>query len=379
MKHITILGGGLAGWCLFEHLIRLGHDPESLLLIEKEVSANGASGVLEGMLHPFTGRTLYPKAGALEAWAYSKQWLLEQHNQSGLPIFTPKALWRIATDEKTREQFERSFLRAQAEISDYPVTPLNSTAPLEKVKAGYVFAGAGHVNIQQLLAYFQHRYRPHRLLHQSLRPLHKAPQGHWCITTETTQIKSRHVVLATGADLKAFFPNIPLRTKRGEVIHFRHSRHIPHCVSGGGRYLVPLNASGSGADEYIGGATFYRDAGVWPPAQAWKDLCSRFHWFPDIENAEVIRVWSGVRATLHPDREPLCGPVPEQEGLWLMSAFSTRGLLQIPRHARALAHTLSDLDLTGLPPESQPERLRHFKFLKKAGIDPFAGSPCITE
>ena len=185
MKHITILGGGLAGWCLFEHLIRLGHDPESLLLIEKEVSANGASGVLEGMLHPFTGRTLYPKAGALEAWAYSKQWLLEQHNQSGLPIFTPKALWRIATDEKTQEQFERSFLRAQAEISNYPVTPLNSTAPLEKVKAGYVFAGAGHVNIQQLLAYFQHRYRPHRLLHQSLRPLHKAPQGHWCITTET--------------------------------------------------------------------------------------------------------------------------------------------------------------------------------------------------
>ena len=94
-----------------------------------------------------------------------------------------------------------------------------------------------------------------------------------------------------------------------------------------------------------------------------------------IEQAEVVRVWSGVRATLPPDRSPLCGPVPGQPGLWLMGAFSTRGLLQIPRHASALAATLSQprplVQTTALPTDSLPERVLGFKFIQKTRKNPF--------
>lgn len=383
MKSVLILGGGLAGWSLFEHLVSLGYAPEQLALIEKGMSARGASGVLQGMLHPFTGRTLYPKAGAMDAWAYSKQWLHQMQARSDESIYTPSALWRIAMDDKTTEQFDRSFVRASQSLVDYPVQTLEDVTPLQGVKSAYVLPEAGHVNLQRLLAYFQRTYAASCYAHQRVQSL-SCQNGVWHLKTDQYTLQAPQVVLAVGHELLDFFPHLPLRTKRGEVICFTHTQRIPACVSGGGRYLVPLQQGTPDAEgrfTYIGGATFYADRGLWPPTQAWKDLCERFHWFPDIEQGQVKRVWSGVRATLHPDREPLCGPVPDQPGLWLMSAFSTRGLLQIPRHVRALAHQLTETkteQTPTLPVESLPERLLHFKFLRKAGIEPFSRGPILA-
>jgi glycine/D-amino acid oxidase-like deaminating enzyme len=386
-RKIIIIGGGLAGWSLFEHLVAAGHAPESLLLIEKGVSGRGASGVTQGMLHPFTGRTLAPKPGAMEAWRYSREWLQAMQRQSRVSFYTQKPLWRIATDEKTEVQFARSFEKAQQSDADYPLRALDQTAPLQKVRAGYVFPEAGHVDISQLLAYFQRHYAGQRLLYRTLESLYFQDQR-WHIQlssdldSESGHYSASQVVLAPGHDLLDFFPDVPLRTKRGEVITFQSTQAIHSCVSGGGRYLVPLSETAepkTGLFTYVGGATFYRDNAHWPPSQSWKDLCSRFHWFPDIEKATMQRVWSGVRATLHPDRAPLCGPVPEQPGLWLMGAFSTRGLLQIPQHARALAQTLSEAEplsyLHHLPEASLPERVPRFKFIKKTGKNVFALHP----
>lgn len=382
-RHIIIIGGGLAGWSLFEHLVAAGHEPASLLLIEKGVSGRGASGVIQGMLHPFTGRTLAPKPGAMEAWRYSRQWLQAMQTQSGTSFYTEKPLWRIATDEQTEVQFARSFEKAQQSDPDYPMRTLDHTRPLQNVRAGYVFPEAGHVDVSQLLAYFQRHYADARLLYSTIAALYFQNQN-WYVHSDSGTYSAPHVVLAPGHELLDFFPDLPLRTKRGEVITFRSPQAIRSCVSGGGRYLVPLSETAdqsTGLFTYVGGATFYRDDAHWPPSQSWKDLCSRFGWFPDIENAEMLRVWSGVRATLHPDRAPLCGPVPEQPGLWLMGAFSTRGLLQIPQHARALANTLSQSQPLAhaqiLPEASLPERVPRFKFVKKAGKNVFALHPAL--
>ena len=276
VKQIIIIGGGLAGWSLFEHLVATGHDPGSLLLIEKGVSGRGASGVTQGMLHPFTGRTLAPKPGAIEAWRYSRQWLQAMASKSKTSFYTEKPLWRIATDEKTETQFARSFEKARHSDAQYPIHPLEHTRPLQNVRAGYVFPEAAHVDIAQLLAYFQRCYADARLLYRQLRSLNF--QGdHWHLQVDTTTYTAHHVVLAPGHELLDFFPELPLRTKRGEVITFRSTQVIPPCVSGGGRYLVPLSKAAdaeTGLLTYVGGATFYRDDALWPPEQSWKDLCS---------------------------------------------------------------------------------------------------------
>ena len=61
--------------------------------------------------------------------------------------------------------------------------------------------------------------------------------------------------------------------------------------------------------------------------------------------------------TIHPDRQPLVGPVPQQDNLYVMSAFSTRGLLQIPRSARLLAELLVHGE-NHLPKITLPARLK---------------------
>ncbi len=367
-KAVVILGGGLAGWCLFEHLLQQGYAPEQLALVEKGVSARGASGVLRGMLHPFTGRTLYPKPGAMEAFAYARSWLerlqtayLQNHDA---PFYTSSALWRIAVTQDSQRQFERSFQRAQQELEHYPVSPQPMTTPLQHIHSAYVFPEAAHVNLSALLAYLQQEHLSSCFLHQQDTVLKPDSRG-WQVKSRSLSLTAEHVVLAPGHELSRFFPHVPLRTKRGEVILFESPINLPVCVSGGGRYVVPLGVSKSTSAplyRYIAGATFYRDDALWPPAQAWQDLCSRLHWFPELEKAVPLQVWSGVRATLHPDRQPLCGPVPGHERLWLMGAFSTRGLLQIPRHARALAQVLrAPADPSRLPPDSLPERVLRFK------------------
>lgn len=380
-KEITIIGGGLAGWSLFEHLVAAGHDPSSLLLLEKGVSGRGASGVLQGMLHPFTGQTLTPKPGAMDAWRYSCHWLQTMQLKSGQSFYTEKTLWRIATDEKTLHQFARSFEKTQLSDPTYPLRTLNSTAPLKKVLAGYVFPKAGHVDMSKLLAYFQHHYAEHCQLYSTIQSLYPQDQ-HWRIRLSSGELSTRHVVLASGHEVLDFFPDLPFRTKRGEVVMFQNKHQIAACVSGGGRYLIPLDDvadHNTGLFTYVGGATFYRDNAHWPVHQAWEDLCDRFHWFPDIEKSKVLRVWSGVRATLYPDREALCGPVPNLPGLWLMGAFSTRGLLQIPRHARALAAQLgtqhSKQVSYPLPEESLPERVPRFKLIRKSEKNVFILHP----
>ncbi|MBF2053598.1 MAG: FAD-binding oxidoreductase [Candidatus Sericytochromatia bacterium] len=332
---VAILGGGFAGWTLQNTLQSMGLPAKEIIVLEQALNGRGSSGVLRGMMHPFTGRSLFPRPGYLEAWHFSRNWFAALQAQSRLTLYHEMPLWRVALTSAAARQFARSFARARENVPDYPLqqTPLPEGLA-EGVLAAYGMSPALQVNLPLLVTQLANSSQAQRQL-RSGAPQLFYQKGHWCIQTKTDLWRSEHLVFACGQDLKTYFPDLPLSRKRGEVAIARCRHNLPGMLSGSGMYIAPL-----GPEHLITGATFYHGERPWSPVQSWRSLSQRLAWLPALQEAQPQQIWSGVRAVVQPDREALLGPVPSLAQAWVMAGFGTRGLLQIPLAAQTLAATL---------------------------------------
>lgn len=332
---VAILGGGFAGWALQDALQSLGLPATEMLLLERELSGNGSSGVLRGMMHPFTGRSLFPRPGYLDAWRFSRNWFAALQARNGLALYREMPLWRLALRPDAARQFARSFARACETVPDYPLqqTPLPEGVG-DGALAAYGMSPVLQVNLPLVITQLAAQSQVQRQLRSRL-PQLAYQQDHWRIQTQTRTWHAEHLVFACGQDLKAYFPDLPLSCKCGEVAIARCRHHLPGMFSGSGIYIAPLDP-----EHLITGATFYHGERPWSPMQSWRSLSQRLTWLPALQEAQPLQIWSGVRAVVQPDREALLGPVPGLPQAWVMAGFGTRGLLQIPMAAQALAASL---------------------------------------
>ncbi|MGV3525143.1 MAG: NAD(P)/FAD-dependent oxidoreductase [Candidatus Sericytochromatia bacterium] len=365
-----IVGGGLAAWALADALIQQGCAPAELLLVEQRTPGAGSSGVPLAMLQPFTGRSLALKPGYHEAFEASLGWLAALQAQADLPLYRLLPLWRVALDPASAERMARSYQRsceALAEVDtslSHPLRPLADTLPLQQVLAAWQMPQSAQVALPRVLAVLQQRCRgvQHRF-YRRIRGLAWTGQ-HWVLASDQERFDIPQLVLAPGSGLAALLPELPLSLSRGEVALFRTPCELPASVSGAGQYAAPVPfalsamASPPGAHLHVGGATFYRSAHAGLLPQAWSQIRSRLHWFPGVDTAEPVQIWSGVRAEIRGDREPLVGPVPELPGLFVCSAFATKGLLQVPSAvARLASQILENPRAAASLPSEEPGRL----------------------
>ena len=63
--------------------------------------------------------------------------------------------------------------------------------------------------------------------------------------------------------------------------------------------------------------------------------------FPGWADSQVVAAWAGV-CTSTPDRRPLIGPVPESQGLYVLTGFNGFGVMRAGGAARRLADLLAD-------------------------------------
>lgn len=347
---VAILGGGFAGWALQDALQAQGLPASQILLLERDLSGSGSSGVLRGMMHPFTGRSLFPRPGYLAAWHFSRRWFAALQDHSGQRLYSEMPLWRLAFTPDAARQFARSFERARSALPDYP---LQLTAPPEGLTEGvlgaYGLSPALQVNLPLVLAQLAARSGVTSALRlNALQVQHTG--NHWCLQHGASTWRAERLVFACGQALKQYFPALSLSAKRGEVVIARARHALPGMLSGGGVYIAPLDP-----ERLILGATFYHAGRPWAPAQSWQRLRQRFDWLPVVQSAEPLQIWSGVRAVVQPDREALLGPVPGLANAWVMAGFGTRGLLQIPLAAQELAAAL--LHQAPVSPTMAAERL----------------------
>lgn len=348
---LAVVGGGLAGWSLIRALRQAGWPAERLLLLEGRVSGAGTSGIPWALMHPFPGRSLFPRPDYLRAWTRSLAWLEQLQAETGSPLFRRLPLWRLPLDAATAGRFARSFDRAR----DLPGYPLRRFAGPELAAwpaagCGYALAEARLVALPLLL---RQLIRQPIGLQQDCPVTRLHPAGaEWRLQAGPHSYRARQVVLACGSGLSRLLPQVQLDVSHGEIALFRLPEALPPvALSAAGQFVAPL-----GEGLCHGGATHY--GGLRPAAAetVWPRLQASLAWLPGVAAARPVRLWHGLRAGVLPDREPLVGPVPGQTGLWLMAAFSTRGTLLIPQAADWLTAELAGQH--ALPDWIRPERLK---------------------
>lgn len=344
---VAIIGAGLAGLGLAKALLKAGLSGEQVQVFEAQAVGAGASGLPAALMHLTPGRSLFPKPGYARCFEFSQAWLQALQCDCTESLAEPLLLLRPALDAESARRFERSYARLEpglpAQIfSLNPVQRRSYQAHFVLPENTYAVQPAWRVSMPALLrglsqSLLQAGAKVQYERVQALLPLSSHSQG-WQVQTSSATQTFDWVVLALAADLPLWFPELPLQRMRGEVAVFQHPlfEGLNTALSCGG-YVLPL-----GGQRVLAGPTFYpaeqpRQTSAWSEQQIRQGLATVV---PAMAEAELMQLWSGVRTLVQYQREPLVGVVPGSPRLCVFSAFATKGLLQIPLLAQALAEQI---------------------------------------
>jgi len=339
----AILGGGLSALSLGFELLSQGVSGTDLILIDdsKERRGSNAPGAL---MHPFPGRSMSPSKDLHSIWSQSLDFLnqlefLRPGLSQTVPLLRPlghprgerleKSYWNH--QEQLESQFGGHYCTDPALHIRYPF--------LGECKSLLEIPKARHVNLpllcQTLLEHLS--AQGVRRVSEEVLQLTKREET-WEIQTCTQTVDARRVVFALGAGLGQFFPKLQCVPTLGTLatIHWPNGPEPDFALSMGG-HIAPLSDG-----EWILGATYHRPPYTLPsPEQLAADLLDPLRpWIPDLENATLLRTWSGFRGVIEPSRKPVCGPIPSLKGCFVLGGFGSKGLLFVPALARQLATTL---------------------------------------
>ncbi|MCG3100100.1 FAD-binding oxidoreductase [Enterobacter sp. DRP3] len=160
------------------------------------------------------------------------------------------------------------------------------------------------------------------------------------------RLRARAIVIACGLGANALLGENWLRAKKGQLaITDRYAPSISH-------QLVEL---GYGASAHAGGTSVAFNVQPRPTGQLLIGSSRQFdntdreldlpllatmlararHFLPSLENLNIIRCWSGLRAA-SADGNPLIGPHPSRPGIWLALGHEGLGVTTAPATAELL-------------------------------------------
>jgi tRNA 5-methylaminomethyl-2-thiouridine biosynthesis bifunctional protein len=348
----------MSGLGLAHALLNHGLPVTSLTLFERSQPGAGASGLPGGLMHPSPGRSLQPKPHYWESFQYSHHWLKTWQKTTRERLFNELRLLRPASTPELQQRFARSSSRLPAALADQ-IYRLKTDSVIDRrftlPEHTWEIRTALHVEMPQLLN------RMLSALHQAGLTIRTAAVQafefagkQWHLTSATGTESFDILVLCPGASLRDWFPDLPLETVRGELLLLRHPNFhgLTHALSSHG-YLIPC-----GADRALAGPTFYPEAQPRSPEWSIATIQHQLRaYVPWIEQAEVLNLWSGCRALVRHDREPLAGPVPGQIGLFVLGALGAKGLLLMPRLATQLSLMLLEGQTESIPTAFSTRRL----------------------
>jgi len=347
---VVIAGAGLAGACAAFHL----SPSRSVLVLERDAPAAGASGAAAGLVNPFMGRKAKPAWHHAEALA-ALEALCDAAGAA--PLLHRTGVLRLAADPAQAEAFataaashpdEATWLRPEAARERWPAV----TAP----HGALWVPGGGHVAIpalvRALLQSAEARGATVRV-GAGLAGWEEWGVGALAITEDRARIPTRHLLLALGDGFRRFpaLAALPLHRVKGHTIRLRRPATLGDLPAlAGTAYVVPE------ADALVVGATFEHDFATPAPdpTQSARLRAKAARLLPALAATPILGAQAGVRVTVPGTRLPLLGPLPGRPAVWAFTGLGAKGLLTAPLLARHLPAFFDAPD--AIPPEV---RVRH--------------------
>ena len=329
---IAVVGAGIAGLALCEHLSN-GLNNITLFDSNDPLMASRAPTML---LHPFPGRSLEPHSllnkAVTEAVELIERWKL----------IAPRAVrsQKIIRPIKLNNRLWKSFARHWRGAPDQWASVKLQSQDLEEyscfsqgIQDGVLVCTPAYAVDMDLLRKsliknLQHRgveYKQQEISHVTRRSDKLYVQ---------TQAAFDRVILAMGSTTLDWFPDAQLTVQGGSLLKIPISEPLPYLLSINGLHL------GAHQDgDWVIGSTRWAEK---PTASVEKeDIFSRLS--PICRATPTVgsgKLWSGIRCIYPSDRLPLCGELPHQKGVFVLTALGSKGLLWGPLAAKLLCNNV---------------------------------------
>ena len=345
---IVVIGAGIAGASIAHEIISRGHP---VCVVESESApARGCSSHAYAIAHPHITRgsakllQLTRIAFELALARWGDQWV---HRGALHPIKNGLDFDRDAIARQLEE------LALSPEIAS-PVSAEQASQLAGVARAGVWFPNAGMLSLekttQQLLQPCAQLTQMNNVQIDTL-----VREGdHWLLTDTAKKItiSANSVIVAAGLSSKKLLSSIqiklPLKPVRGQLSFFQvdsksdWSARLPRSIICGDGYCIPANRLENGNMRWIVGSSFDENESDDHPR-------SESDHFNQAQAAGLINYPEGDQEELMPDGEfvgircvagdrlPIIGALPQRPGIFVATAFGSRGILWSALAAKLIA------------------------------------------
>ena len=319
---IAVIGAGVAGCTVAFELSRRGFGVT--LLDQSTPGHEGASGVPVALLNPYRGRS--GRASSEDLASLATLWkLCSNLKQKGFnPGATKSGILRIAHNPRQAKNWQRL-------PAVYWLNPEEIPHPYNAPYGGFIVNDGGWIRPEKFLMALVNgatEYGTRTLFNHKVETI-SGRVGAFFIRTGQVSLRVDRVVLCTGAGKVPKLDTPQLQLIAGEIVGLSPTPELPLPIAGA-VYGATLNEK-----TFIGGN--HRQVGKYDPSVT-ESLRTSFGWFvPGLQEADVMSIWTGVRAK-RPNNVPLLTEL--QPGLWFLGALAGRGFLASARLANELARYL---------------------------------------
>ena len=333
VRDALILGQGLAGTVLAWTLLQRGWD----LAVVDDGHGSSSSRVAAGLINPVTGRRLVKTSDADRLLPAAEAFYDSLSRQLGTgPLLHPLPMWRLFRSQLEVEAWDRRC--ADPGYRAY----LGERLPAGSLGRGVVDPlGSGlqrrtaYLDVPGLLDPSARAFSSQgRLTRADVQPFDIRPRDGY---VECGGLLAARAILCQGhrAMDGPWFGWLPFQPAKGELLTLETDEALPQGALNAGRWLLPL---GSGRFRF--GATYdwtSRDQEPTPAGRA--TLLDDLPHVIQLPDARLVAHRAGVRPAMR-DNAPVMGRHPRHPELWIFNGFGSKGALQIPGCAAAMADRL---------------------------------------
>jgi glycine oxidase len=352
---VLIVGGGLIGCGIAFELAKRG---VAVTLIERGRIGGEASWASAGVISLPTRPWYLPERVELSLISLGLYRALveELEERTGLAIdYRRTGEWAIAVDEKhaAREQtiaeWQRSlgFTVEKVDIGD---ARRSEPALPENLVAAWLVPDVGSLSVfrlTQALAMAARQCGATVLEETPVGGLLRETDRVAGVRLQDRDVRADMTVLATGAWTRLLGDSLgvklPTKPVKGQLIAFANAPLRPgRIISGHGGYVRPRpdgTTMVAATEEDVGFDRRVTGDGVAWLLELTRTLC------PVLLRGEIAETWTGLRPGSETNN-PLIGPVPGNEGLWVCTGHFRTGAKEAPATATLVAEALT----TGVTP-----------------------------